>query len=216
VPEDQPKPTEVSGVSLPLQGRSWETYHRILDAAESLLRDQDMSSISMETLLAEAGVTVGSFYARFEGKEALYGALVDRYREDIEAFVSRPTETGAGDLEEACRALVATYVRRIRKRRGLLRFLVGHYRTRTERSPLLRGLSERVNDWFVQVLMPFRDEIGHRDPRQAIRNGTYFMAAICRDRILFGESPHSLSVSLPASRFEEELTAMLVSYLRRD
>jgi AcrR family transcriptional regulator len=175
------------------------TYNRILDAAERLLRKEDIDAIRMEALLEEAGVSVGSFYARFQGKEALFSGLVIRYREDVEAFVNGPVDIGARNLEEACRARVTSQVSRFRKRRELLRFLVTHHRTRAQHAAILRELASRVNEWTGRFFEPFHDEIDHPDPAKAIQTGVYFMAAICRDRILFGNGPHSSTVSLTIS-----------------
>jgi AcrR family transcriptional regulator len=214
--DDAQPPPEPAGISLPLQERSWETYQRILDAAERLLGERDFESIRMEELLAEAGVTFGSFYARFQGKQALQSALVERYRQDVQEFVARPPATDAEDLEAACRAIVVDRVRRFRRRNGLMRFLVTHQRTRAAHMPVLREQAGRLNEWMVRYFLPFRDEIGHRDARQAVLTGVYLVLAICRDRVLFGDSPHSSTVPLSLARLEDELTALLVRYLRGD
>jgi len=207
-------PTSSGDVSPPLQARSRKTYARILDAAERLLATQDLEGLRLEDLLAEARVSVGSFYARFRGKEAIVDALVERYREDVDTFTRQPTEIDAENLEQACRLVVSARVRRFRRRKGMLRLLTSRQRTRSRATPELRALSEEINVWMVSCFMRYRDEIGHDDPERAIRTGSYFVGAICRDRVLFTEAPHSSTVALSLARLERELSDMLWSYLR--
>lgn len=205
---------ELPGVTPPLQGRSLKAFESILDAAETLLQDRDLERLRVEDLLAEADVSVGSFYARFEGKQALLGALVERYRLIIEADVARPAEVDAGDLEEACRLIVHDRVQHYRGRRGLMRCLSLESRIEGRFSTQLRSLAQLMNDWLKQVFRHHYAEIGHADPGAAVVKAFYFLGAVCRDRLLFGTGPHAASVAVPLSKLEAELTELLLGYLR--
>ena len=204
----------IPGVNRPLQARSAATYARILDAAEKLLRDRDLDALRIEDLIEEAGVSIGSFYARFDGKDAILGALLERYRDETEGFVRRRPSVGARGLDAACRWFVAQRVRRFQRRRGMLRVLTLETRRRPELAAEARAVARQLNDWCVAFFDACSDEIEHTDTRGAILQGVYFVHAICRDRILFGSSPHASTVPLSTRGLQKELAALLSRYLR--
>jgi TetR/AcrR family transcriptional regulator, transcriptional repressor for nem operon len=47
------------------------TRERILEAASRLFREQGIAAVGLAKIMAEAGLTVGTFYTHFESKEAL-------------------------------------------------------------------------------------------------------------------------------------------------
>jgi len=47
------------------------TRERILDAASRLFREQGIAAVGLAKIMAEAGLTVGTFYTHFKSKEAL-------------------------------------------------------------------------------------------------------------------------------------------------
>lgn len=212
----QTPPDGVHGVRPPLQDRSRDTYERILDAAERLLAARDFDALRVDEILAEADVSTGSFYARFADKEALLSALLARYREDLEQGGGAPKATAAlpATLEARARAEVRQRIRRYRKRAGLIRTVALEYRRDPDGGAATTRLTRLAVRGLIEFFRPCLHEIGHADPERAILRGTYFVAAICRDRILFGRSPHASSVALPQSQLEDELTRLLIIYLR--
>jgi AcrR family transcriptional regulator len=54
------------------------TRDRILDVAEALFAERGFAGTSMRDLASAAGLTPASFYNHFEGKEALYAAVLQR------------------------------------------------------------------------------------------------------------------------------------------
>ena len=60
------------------------TRNKILDTAEAMILDQGFSATSIDKLVAQAGVTKGSFFHHFDTKAALAHTLVERYaRNDL-------------------------------------------------------------------------------------------------------------------------------------
>jgi len=55
------------------------TRNKILDTAEAMILDQGYSATSIDKLVAQAGVTKGSFFHHFDTKAALAHTLVERY-----------------------------------------------------------------------------------------------------------------------------------------
>jgi AcrR family transcriptional regulator len=64
---------------VPQQARSWERFHRILDAAADLLVEIGYESVTTDDIAARANTSVGGLYRFFPDKLAVFHALLDRY-----------------------------------------------------------------------------------------------------------------------------------------
>jgi len=62
----------------PEQSRSAETVRTILEGAARVLEEQGLAGYTTNAVAERAGVSVGSVYQYFPGKEALTAALVAR------------------------------------------------------------------------------------------------------------------------------------------
>jgi AcrR family transcriptional regulator len=80
----------LASVSVPKQARSEQTLIRLLDAAESLIRDKGLGAVSVPEIVSRAGSSVGGFYARFKDKDELLLALEERFlRRDVQGDLIR-------------------------------------------------------------------------------------------------------------------------------
>ncbi len=57
---------------------SAETRERILDVAEALFAARGLAATSVRDIATRVGLTPGSLYNHFAGKQALYGAVIER------------------------------------------------------------------------------------------------------------------------------------------
>ncbi len=57
---------------------SLETRERILDGAEVLFAERGLAATSVRDIAARVGLTPGSLYNHFAGKQALYAAVIER------------------------------------------------------------------------------------------------------------------------------------------
>ena len=64
---------------IPKQARSWERFHRILDAAADLFTEIGYESVTTDEIAARADTSVGGLYRFFPDKVAVFHALLDRY-----------------------------------------------------------------------------------------------------------------------------------------
>src|SRR5438045_4033157 len=71
----------------PVQQRGRETMERFPRAAEELLQDRPFEEISVQDIARRAKRPIGSFYARFRGKDALIPFLYQRYHDGLEPHV---------------------------------------------------------------------------------------------------------------------------------
>ena len=76
------------------QKRSRLTVDALLEATARILIREGFGNASTNRIAEVAGVSVGSLYQYFPGKEALVAALVDRHRQEISRAVR-------GELAEA-------------------------------------------------------------------------------------------------------------------
>lgn len=131
---------------------------RILETSEKVLAEHGYGEVSLRQLMAAAGVSTTAFYARFDSKEAVMGALVTRLFSDLYAAApgvldrARDLDTGIDvgvdllcDLFAPRKALVrmmlseaGSAVAAVEARRNAYRLLVGFLAAR------IRGIASRV------------------------------------------------------------------------
>lgn len=213
-PADPPDPP---GVHLPQQARSRETFERILRAARGLLVEGGVEAVEVQEVVRRAEVGVGSFYARFEGREALIGYLHDRLWTDAERWWSaflEPRRWEGAPLEAVAGELVRVLVRSHFQHEAELRA----FWTRAAARPADR-IMERTAEWdaaFVEkgaaLLLARRDRIGHPRPERAARLGLFQLLATLRGHLFF---PDSLPLVAPISLSDLvlELLRSLLSYV---
>src|SRR5512134_1715960 len=78
-----------------------ETRERILGAASRLFREHGIAAVGLAKIMAEADLTVGTFYTHFKSKEALLRESL------VQALQARQGELAQGDLELAVRAYLS-------------------------------------------------------------------------------------------------------------
>jgi AcrR family transcriptional regulator len=87
------------------KGQKQATRRRIIQAAGARLKRDGVHGSGIATLMADAGLTNGAFYAHFESKEELVAsALAEQLREQRESFIAQPP--GRAGLEQ----IVRTYL----------------------------------------------------------------------------------------------------------
>src|SRR6059058_4285293 len=80
------------------------TRERILDAASRLFREHGIAAVGLAKIMAEADLTVGTFYTHFKSKEDLVREALVRSLQARNAEIEAALR--AGDLEK----LVRTYL----------------------------------------------------------------------------------------------------------
>jgi TetR/AcrR family transcriptional repressor of nem operon len=82
-----------------------ETRERILEAASRLFRKHGIAAVGLAKIMAEADLTVGTFYTHFKSKEALLREALLRSLQDRNAELGQALL--GGDLEMAVRAYLS-------------------------------------------------------------------------------------------------------------
>jgi hypothetical protein len=93
------------------QQRSRLTVHAILEATARILIREGFDKASTNRIAEVAGVSVGSLYQYFPGKEAIVAALIDRHNGDVMQTVQHELIEAVNlPMRQAVRKLVAVAV----------------------------------------------------------------------------------------------------------
>ncbi len=152
----------------PSQERSRHTVEAIVDATARVLVRDGYDALSTNRVAKEAGVSVGSLYQYFPGKEALVAAVMERHasrmQENIAARMQNapPAATAEEVATEMIRAMLAAQQAEPRLHRALVE--------QVPRIGALRRLHELFGNYERLVeawLEDNRDRIEVRDARMA-------------------------------------------------
>ena len=189
---------------LPKQHRSRRTLQRISRAALELIAQNGVEGTTVGAIARRAGSSVGSFYARFDGKNDLLRYLDEHIWETVEQQWSEALADGLMDrpIDELVRGLARLYADLDLVHRGardaIGRVLRGPGAGPSDVALRIRG---RVREDSQRLLLARRDAIVHSDAALAVET-------VCRTL--------ETSASLLEPVFLEDLCAALVSHLVGD
>lgn len=200
------------------QARSRESLERLLTATETLLaRDRALEELKVSEIAAEAGLSVGAFYARFKNKASLLPLLQTRYGDRVGAFgpVYFAPERWAGrDLGRRVKLFVRLALRLYLRHRGLLRALSLDWRAWDQGKLLATHPARRAfHRSIAAVFLPCADEIRHDDPERAVLAALLFFGSTCRDVLLYSSPDHPHPVHLDEAQLADELARAFFAYL---
>lgn len=78
-----PLPAEIQPRKTPRQGRSRASYEAVLSAAAQILERQGYAGLTTNAVAERAGVSIGTLYQYFPGKEAIAAELVRRLKAQL-------------------------------------------------------------------------------------------------------------------------------------
>jgi AcrR family transcriptional regulator len=132
-----PRPTPIHPRKRPRQARAEETVESIIEAAAQILETDGIEGFNTNAIARRAGVSIGSLYQYFPGKDALTVALIQRetqrFHDDAAAALAQ--RSGKASLEY----LIGAAVRQQLQRPMLARLLDVQ-----ESNPALRGEIEKA------------------------------------------------------------------------
>jgi AcrR family transcriptional regulator len=74
---------DLTSKKLPKQGRALFTWHAMLDAAAQLLIARGYHGLTTNHIAETAGVSIGTVYEYFPGKDAIVAAVATRFLDDV-------------------------------------------------------------------------------------------------------------------------------------
>lgn len=155
----------------PQQSRSRRTLERIVAASLEILASEGPAGLTVHAVVDKADSSVGSFYARFRGKDDLLEYLGERvWQEALDRWNAAVVghDWSALDFPGLVEGSVTLLIDAQRSRSVYLRSIDQASGRRTDayarfRSQLLSGLAD--------LLLERSDEIAHEDPEVAVRLG---------------------------------------------
>lgn len=199
----------------PVQRRSHESLERILDAAESLIRERGFDNMTIAEVVQRSSSSVGSIYARFANKIGLLQAVQGRYHARVQNGIFAAF-SGEHPRDESLQQAVARIVRVMSQHVLSDPELFRAFVVQAVFDPGVRSQGERANaerrDKVVEILMTHRDQIRHPDPEKAARWVYSMLMATMRERVTYGERA-DLSGGFSDDALVAELTRVATSYL---
>ena len=163
-----------------------------------------------------SGVGSGTFYARFDGRDALLAYLAIRFWAEAEegwtSVLSAPRWAAAGP-NEILTQFTRMAVVWTRAHGSLLRAFLVHAMTHKAYDLLdqTAELDNTVADHLILLLLPRAEEFAHDEPEQTIRLATLQVFATLRSRFIFawGNRPDGIE----DQKLAGELASMFLRYL---
>lgn len=201
------------------QPRAQHTSDAIIDAGLALLRERDFASVSVAEIAERAGISVGGFYARFEGKEALLHVLAARVLADCANALDRalsPGRMARASVEGVVRAYVRVMVTKFREHRSAIVQVIRHARAGDPLHGLaVRDFNDHVHGRLRELLHERRHLIAHADPAVAVNIGLFLVSAAAREGVL-GDNLRAYPIKVTDTMLIAELTRAYVAYLQPD
>ncbi|MFT4117629.1 TetR/AcrR family transcriptional regulator [Bradyrhizobium sp.] len=204
---------DLPGVAPSRQKRSRQTTLALLRAGAEMLRTRSLAELSIETLCAEVGATVGAFYSRFESKEAYFNALMALATRDGEqrlGEIRRPSPDAS--LDKLCHIVVSGIVGWMRHHEGVLRAALQHDDTRPDKWTPFKALAGATTARATPLLLPVMGKGRKAAKTRAIAFGFQVVLGTLVNAILNDPGP----LSLHAKEMEARLAGCLALLLQAE
>jgi AcrR family transcriptional regulator len=196
----------VSPRKTPRQARSQETVDVILRATAHILVSEGYEGTSTNRVAEVAGVSVGSLYQYFPGKEALVAALVEKHQAEVFAALNPEPTLLTLPLEQVARELIEAMLRAHAVNPALHKVLL-------EVAPRLGKHPHQLRDQGLALVGALL-ELHKRDMRPMDKDIAAFIIvqaveALCHEALL------SRQDLLKNPKYVDEMTELLLRYVRR-
>jgi len=147
----------------PRQERSRRTCADILAAASDIIEVKGLSALNTNLVAERAGVSIGSLYQYFPGKNAILAALIREMRRDMLADILSAVDRGKNqDLASAIGLLVDASLRHHLRHPALSEAL-----ERAESEMPLDAETQALKSDKAALIVGVLDRLGIENPRQA-------------------------------------------------
>ncbi len=194
-----------------VQARSQATVDVILAAATRILSEDDPETLNTNRIAERAGVSIGSLYQYFPGKDAILSALthrlIDQKMKGIEINLAVLVESRAPPeilIDRVVEFLVDMKTKNLKFERALT-----GYMTRNGDFELSKRLDEKVIEKIAKILEPLRGADVTIDPDWSI----YLLFHALRGIILATSMQRPSRMKEPG--FKREMQKLVKGYLLR-
>ena len=193
------------------QERSRATVDALVEATARILVREGFEKTSTNRIAKVAGVSVGSLYQYFPGKEALVAAVIDRHNEEIMALVRAAlVEVAEMPIEKAVRRLVTVAIEAHRIKPELHRVLA-------EQIPRAGKLDVEAYNREIHALVRAYLDSRRKEMRKVDLDVATFICVSAIEAVAHNVVLNRVEI-LPEKivrTLVDETTQMVVGYLRR-
>ncbi len=163
-----------------------------MSSSTNLIAEQSYDEVTIAEIASHSKISVGGFYSRFRNKDALLSNLQQRLGQETQARIAITLEQDWSgiSLQKLLHHVVKANAEIYQKYRGVLSTI--YLKTRTAESSDEEDSRQAYNDHIVSqltsLLMQKRMEIGHRQPKVAIRLAIACMASMLREAVVFKDA----------------------------
>jgi AcrR family transcriptional regulator len=158
----------------PKQGRSRQSFDRIIEATIELLKERAYDQITLAEICEAAGVSTGSLYGRVDGKDELLRVVQVRFLERLSEQFTEEAQRIASEahgLEQVVPAVVGSVGALLKENASVLRAFM----LRGPSDPAIQAAGRESakddSDKFIRLLQACSAEIHHPQPERAINSG---------------------------------------------
>ena len=195
------------------------TVDKLLDAALYLFDNgATLSDCTVETISAEAHVSKGKIYRRYDSNDAFLSAIFLRYLD--RALSAGPEELFASlyraSLEDTVERIVDNLLRPYRANPGMHRAIEQFLRLRSDSAFALHA-PERIGEYMrnvAAVLIPHRALFAHPDPESTAMIAVLNAASAIEDTFLESGAEWDTALPRATQRFVAERSRAIIAYLR--
>lgn len=201
-----------SGVRAAKQSRSQLKHQALLEAGRRLLEAHDLSTLSVAQLTRDAGMSVGSFYSRFEDKDAWFAELLrltgEQTLQDTQALLLSRRFARAGDARKA--VLIVRHVVAIhRQHRGIFRAAHADPARSKLYWPQLHAYGQRIAEAVYQALAERLLQVPPAQRRLRVGIALQLVFGTLVNAVLHNPGP----IGLHDKRMEHELSRVFADTL---
>jgi AcrR family transcriptional regulator len=186
----------------------------MLDAAERVIAEGGVASLTVSEVVRRAGSSVGAFYARFPDKDALLSTLHERSCSEALATAELaldPARWESADLATALYELVRFTAAMSRERRGLLLAFVASAATDVTYAERRARLDAGLANLLLTFLKARAGEVEHPNLRTAADVSIHIIMGSLEYEATLHGSVASMDAS--ADRLASELARAVLAYI---
>lgn len=209
----QTPPKTALGVRAAKQSRSQAKHQALLQAGRRLLDAQDLGTLSVAQLTRDAGMSVGSFYSRFEDKDAWFAELLRVTGEQV-LLDTQALLGSARWMRATNERKVALIIRQIvaihRAHRGIFR--AAHFDSARSQLywPQLHAYGRRIADAVYRALAGHMRQVPPAQRRLRVNIGLQLVFGTLVNAVLHDPGP----IGLNDKRMEKELSRVFLDCVR--
>jgi len=200
----------------PKQARSRRTLDRIAHAALELMEEGGVERATVAAVVERAGASVGSFYARFAGKDELIRYLQDRIWSEARDRWNAALEAqdwGPLSMEAVVEGVVRLILRSFRSDYHQREVLGRERRQDEEGARRVFEFHQHILSTVTPLFLAHREEITHPDPEWAIRLGYRFAVGAIREILELEGAVGVVDGAATAEAIVPELARAWIAYL---